>query len=52
MEAFAIFSHAIGAWHRISAEHMESCLEGMVFRFNRRGSSDLFVDTLQPYGYC
>lgn len=37
----------IGTWHRISAKHLESYLEEMTFRFNRRGRSDLFVDTLR-----
>lgn len=37
----------IGSWHRISAKHLEAYLEEMTFRFNRRGRSDLFVDTLR-----
>jgi hypothetical protein len=37
----------IGTWHRISAKHLAAYLEEMTFRFNRRGRSDLFVDTLR-----
>src|SRR5580658_5673922 len=37
----------VGSWHRISAKHLESYLQEMEFRFNRRGRSDLFVDTLR-----
>jgi transposase-like protein len=37
----------VGTWHRISAKHLESYLQEMEFRFNRRGRSDLFVDTLR-----
>jgi transposase-like protein len=46
--SFSLFKRAIiGSWHRISAKHLESYLEEMQFRFNRRGRSDLFVDTLR-----
>ncbi len=46
--AFSLLKRGIiGSWHRISAKHLESYLEEMQFRFNRRGRSDLFVDTLR-----
>jgi transposase-like protein len=37
----------IGTWHKISAKHLSAYLDEMEFRFNRRGRSDLFVDTLR-----
>jgi transposase-like protein len=37
----------IGTWHKISAKHLSAYLDEMTFRFNRRGRSDLFVDTLR-----
>src|SRR5208283_6096956 len=46
--AFSLLKRGIiGSWHRISAKHLEAYLEEMQFRFNRRGRSDLFVDTLR-----
>lgn len=46
--AFSLLKRGIiGTWHRISAKHLEAYLEEMTFRFNRRGRSDLFVDTLR-----
>ncbi len=46
--AFSLLKRGImGSWHKISAKHLESYLEEMSFRFNRRGRSDLFVDTLR-----
>jgi transposase-like protein len=46
--AFSLLKRGvIGTWHRISAKHLESYLQEMEFRFNRRGRSDLFVDTLR-----
>ena len=46
--AFSLLKRGIiGSWHKISAKHLESYLEEMQFRFNRRGRSDLFVDTLR-----
>jgi transposase-like protein len=46
--AFSLLKRGIvGTWHRISAKHLEAYLEEMQFRFNRRGRSDLFVDTLR-----
>ena len=35
------------SWHKVSAKHLPAYLEEMTFRFNRRGRSDLFVDTLR-----
>lgn len=37
----------VGTWHKISAKHLAAYLDEMTFRFNRRGRSDLFVDTLR-----
>jgi hypothetical protein len=37
----------LGSWHRVSARHLPAYLEEVTFRFNRRGRSDLFVDTLR-----
>jgi transposase-like protein len=46
--AFSLFKRGIvGTWHRMSAKHLPAYLEEMVFRFNRRKHSDLFVDTLR-----
>jgi transposase-like protein len=46
--AFSLLKRGIvGTWHRISAKHLAAYLEEMTFRFNRRGRSDLFVDTLR-----
>jgi len=46
--AFSLLKRGIiGSWHKISAKHLESYLEEMEFRFNRRHSKDLFVDTLR-----
>ena len=46
--AFSLLKRGIiGTWHRISAKHLEAYLEEMQFRFNRRGRSDIFVDTLR-----
>lgn len=46
--AFSLLKRGImGSWHKISAKHLESYLEEMTFRFNRRGRSDIFVDTLR-----
>lgn len=46
--AFSLLKRGIiGTWHRISAKHLESYLQEMEFRFNRRGRSDIFVDTLR-----
>jgi transposase-like protein len=46
--AFSLLKRGIiGSWHRVSAKHLPAYLEEMTFRFNRRGRSDLFVDTLR-----
>jgi transposase-like protein len=46
--AFSLLKRGIlGSWHKVSAKHLEAYLEEMQFRFNRRGRSDLFVDTLR-----
>ena len=46
--AFSLLKRGIiGSWHQVSAKHLEAYLEEMTFRFNRRGRSDLFVDTLR-----
>ena len=37
----------IGTWHRISAKHLAAYLDEMTFRFNRRKSHTLFLDTLR-----
>jgi len=37
----------IGTWHNVSVKHLPAYLEEMVFRFNRRKRSDLFLDTLR-----
>lgn len=37
----------VGSLHKVSAKHLPAYLEEMTFRFNRRGRSDLFVDTLR-----
>jgi transposase-like protein len=46
--AFSLLKRGIiGTWHRISAKHLEAYLEEMEFRFNRRNSKTLFLDTLR-----
>ncbi len=46
--AFSLLKRGImGTWHRISAKHLPAYLNEMTFRFNRRKSHDLFVDTLR-----
>jgi transposase-like protein len=46
--AFSLLKRGImGSWHRLSAKHLESYLEEMSFRFNRRNRKDLFLDTLR-----
>jgi transposase-like protein len=46
--AFSLLKRGIiGTWHKISAKHLESYLNEMTFRFNRRKNPDLFVDTLR-----
>lgn len=46
--AFSLLKRGIlGSWHKVSAKHLTAYLEEMTFRFNRRGRSDLFIDTLR-----
>ena len=46
--AFSLLKRGIiGSWHKISAKHLESYLNEMTFRFNRRKHPDLFIDTLR-----
>jgi transposase-like protein len=46
--AFSLLKRGIvGSWHKVSAKHLPAYLNEMTFRFNRRKSSDLFVDTLR-----
>lgn len=46
--AFSLLKRGIiGTWHRISAKHLAAYLDEMSFRFNRRRSSTLFLDTLR-----
>ena len=46
--AFSLLKRGIiGSWHKVSAKHLSAYLEEMAFRFNRRGRSDLFIDTLR-----
>ena len=46
--AFSLLKRGvIGTWHRISAKHLAAYLEEMTFRFNRRNSKTLFLDTLR-----
>jgi transposase-like protein len=46
--AFSLLKRGIiGSWHKVSAKHLEAYLQEMEFRFNRRHSKTLFVDTLR-----
>jgi transposase-like protein len=46
--AFSLLKRGImGTWHNVSAKHLAAYLNEMTFRFNRRKSSDLFLDTLR-----
>jgi transposase-like protein len=46
--AFSLLKRGImGTWHKISAKHLPAYLDEMTFRFNRRKSSTLFLDTLR-----
>jgi hypothetical protein len=46
--AFSLLKRGIiGTWHRVSAKHLASYLDEMCFRFNRRKSHTLFLDTLR-----
>jgi len=46
--AFSLLKRGIiGTWHRVSAKHLAAYLDEMTFRFNRRKSPNLFLDTLR-----
>ena len=46
--AFSLLKRGIlGTWHKVSAKHLPAYLDEMTFRFNRRKSSNLFLDTLR-----
>ena len=46
--AFSLLKRGImGSWHKISAKHLPAYLDEMTFRFNRRKSPNLFLDTLR-----
>jgi transposase-like protein len=46
--AFSLLKRGIiGSWHKISAKHLPAYLDEMTFRFNRRKSASLFLDTLR-----
>jgi transposase-like protein len=46
--AFSLLKRGIiGSWHKVSAKHLTAYLEEMTFRFNRRNSKTLFLETLQ-----
>lgn len=46
--AFSLLKRGImGTWHKISAKHLPAYLDEMTFRFNRRKSHTLFLDTLR-----
>ena len=46
--AFSLLKRGIiGTWHRVSPKHLASYLNEMTFRFNRRKSHTLFLDTLR-----
>ena len=46
--AFSLLKRGImGSWHKISAKHLPAYLAEMEFRFNRRKSPTLFLDTLR-----
>jgi transposase-like protein len=49
--AFSLLKRGvIGTWHKVSAKHLAAYLDEMTFRFNRRKSSTLFLDTLRHMG--
>jgi transposase-like protein len=46
--AFSLLKRGIiGSWHKVSAKHLPAYLDEMTFRFNRRKSHTLFLDTLR-----
>lgn len=45
---FSLFKRSIvGAYHNISAKHMDAYLDEFEFRFDRRKNTDLFEDTIK-----
>ena len=45
---FSLFKRSIvGAYHNISAKHMDAYLDEFEFRFNRRNNSQLFAETIK-----
>lgn len=46
--AFSLLKRGIiGTWHKVSAKHLSAYLDEMTFRFNRRRSETLFLETLR-----
>src|SRR6202789_3467265 len=46
--AFSLFKRGIvGSWHRVGPKHLAAYLNEMTFRFNRRKTHTLFLDTLR-----
>ena len=46
--AFSLLKRGVvGSWHKVSAKHLPAYLEEMSFRFNRRNSKTIFLETLQ-----
>ena len=46
--AFSLLKRGIvGSWHKVSVKHLSAYLAEMEFRFNRRNSKTLFLETLQ-----
>ena len=46
--AFSLLKRGlIGTWHKLSAKHLHAYLTEMEFRFNRRNTDDIFMDTLR-----
>jgi transposase-like protein len=46
--AFSLLKRGIvGTWHKVSAKHLAAYLDEMTFRFNRRKSETIFLETLQ-----
>jgi len=46
--AFSLLKRGIvGSWHKVSAKHLPAYLEEMTFRFNRRDSKTIWLDTLR-----
>jgi len=46
--AFSLFKRAmVGAYHHLSAKHLDSYLDEFEFRYNGRKRSDLFAETLR-----